>query len=344
MKRGRKRIFGIVVLSMLMMLAMAFPVSASSKVKVDAPKYFRVVSVGDLSVNLRWSKNSNVSGYELYQYDTATRKYKKIQTLAKTKYTCTVRNLQAGKTYKFLLKAYKTQKGKKYLSKASDKISVKAKKLSESVLSVRRPYYTVTTKRKVTVTDKTLGKKVTLKKGTKLAVTAKSGTTVTGYLNNGDKISIKRSYLKYTGLDVNGKKDYTKAVKQDFVNSKGYTSSTDWLIWVSERTCKVYVYKGSAGNWKLKKTFPCCVGRWQNRTASGIRSILKKEWSNTYNGYVLHFSSGTGTTSDPNGCAFHPKVDSNMGKAVSHGCVRMERSALTYLYNNCPVGTRVVVF
>ena len=342
MKRGIKRSFGIVVFSMLLILAMAVPVSASSK--VDPPKYFRVVSLGDRSVNLRWSKNTSVSGYELYQYDTASRKYKKIKTLGKTKYTCTIRNLQPGKTYKYLLKAYKKQNGKKYLSKASNKISVKAKKLSESVLSIRRPYYTVKTKKKVTVWNITLSKKVTLKKGTKLAVTAKSGTAVNGYLKNGDKISIKRKYLKYTGLDVNGKNDYTKTVKQEFVNSKGYTSNTDWLIWVSERTCKVYVYKGSAGKWKLKKTFPCCVGRWQNRTASGIRSILKKEWSDTYNGYVLHFSSGTGTTSNPNGCAFHPKVDNRMSQAISHGCIRMERSDLVYLYNNCPVGTRVVVF
>lgn len=342
MKRGRKRSFGILLISMLLILAAAVPVSASSK--VDAPKYFRVESLGDCSVNLRWSKKTDVSGYELYQYDAASRKYKKIKSLARTKYTCTLRNLQAGKTYKFLLKAYKKQNGKKYLSKASNKISVKVKKLSESVLSVRRPYYTVTTKKKVTVLDKTTGEKVTLKKGTKLAVTAKSGKTVNGFLSNGDQITIKRSYLKYTGLDVSSKNDYSKALKQEFVNAKGYRSDTDWLVWVSERTCKVYVYKGSYGKWKLKKTFPCCIGRWQNRTASGIRSILKKEWSDTYNGYVLYFSSGAGDPESPSGCAFHPKVDNRMGLAISHGCVRMERSDLVYLYNNCPVGTRVVVF
>lgn len=39
MKRGIKRSFGIVVFSMLLILAMAVPVSASSK--VDPPKYFR---------------------------------------------------------------------------------------------------------------------------------------------------------------------------------------------------------------------------------------------------------------------------------------------------------------
>ena len=72
MKSGIKRSLGIVLCSMLMVLAMAFPVSASTK--VDAPKYFRVESVGNLSVNLRWSKNFSVSGYELYQYDSASRR------------------------------------------------------------------------------------------------------------------------------------------------------------------------------------------------------------------------------------------------------------------------------
>lgn len=58
----------------------------------------------------------------------------------------------------------------------------------------------------MTVTDKTTKKKVTLAKGTSLTVTSKNGKVVNGYLKNGHRISIKRSYLKYTGLDVSSKK------------------------------------------------------------------------------------------------------------------------------------------
>lgn len=340
MKKGKKCL-KIVLLSALLILAFALPVSASSK--PAAPKYFRVESQGDLSATLRWSRASGISGFTLYQYNFSTKKYKAVKQLSASSYTCTIKNLKKGNKYRYILKAYKTQKGKKVYSAASVKAEFTAKKLSESVLSIRRPRYTVTTKKKVTVLDKTTKKKVTLKKGTKLTVTAKVGTTVNGYLKNGDQISIKRSYLKYTGLDSSAKTDYSKSLKEEFVNVKGYTSNTNWMIWVSESTFKVNVYKGSKGKWKLQKSFPCCTGKWDTRTSSGVRSILSKGTKWDYGGPWIYFTSG-GDKYNPDGCAFHRQPDKNMSKAVSHGCVRMELSGLMYIYNNCPVGTRVVVF
>lgn len=342
MKKGKKYL-RILILSALLVLAAAFPVSAASS-KVAAPKYFRVESQGNLSVTLRWSRASNVSGFTLYQYDAKTKKYKAIKTLSGSSYTCTLTKLKNGTTYRYYLKAFKKKGSKKIYSAASNKVKATAKGLSESILDIRRPRYTVTTKKKVTVQNKTTKKKVTLAKGTKLTVTAKTGTTVVGYLKNGNQISIKRSYLKYTGLDSSSKKDYSKSLKEEFVNVRNYNSNTGWLIWVSESTFKVNVYQGSRGNWKLVKAFPCCIGRWNNRTSSGVRSILKKEASGQYGGPVVYFTTGEGDVYNPKGCAFHHQVDSNMSKAVSHGCVRMEMSGLTYIYKNCPIGTTVVVY
>lgn len=341
MKKGRKCL-RLLLLSALFVLAFALPVSASSK--PDKPKYFRVESQGDLTATLRWSRQSGISGFTLYQYNFTTKKYTAVKQLSANSYTCTIKKLKAGTKYRYILKAYKTQKGKKVYSASSDKADFTARSLSESVLSIRRPRYTVTTKKKVTLLDKTTKKKVTLAKGTKLTVTAKTGTTVNGYLKNGHQISIKRSYLKYTGLDSSAKKDYSKSLKEEFVNVKGYTSNTNWMIWVSESTFKVNVYKGSKGKWKLVKAFPCCIGRWNARTSSGVRSILSKGTKWEYGGPWIYFTSGAGDPYNPEGCAFHPQPDSNMSKAISHGCIRMQMSGLMYIYNNCPVGTRVVVY
>ena len=341
MKRG-KRCLRVLLISALLILAFALPVSASSK--PDRPKYFRVESQGDLSATLRWSRANGISGFTLYQYNFATKKYKAVKQLPASSYTCTIKNLKKSTKYRYILKAYKTKKGKKIYSSASDKADFTAKELSDSVLSIRRPRYTVTTKKNVTVLNKTTKKKVTLKKGTKLTVTAKEGNIVNGFLKNGDQISIKRSYLKYTGLDASAKKDYSKSLKEEFVNVKGYTSNTDWMIWVSEMTFKVNVYKGSRGKWKLVKSFPCCVGRWNARTSSGVRSILSKGTKWEYGGPWIYFTSGGGDKYNPEGCAFHAQPDKNMSKAVSHGCVRMQMSGLMYIYNNCPVGTRVVIY
>ena len=56
------------------------------------------------TVKLSWSKVTGATGYKLYQYDSATGKYKAIKTLTGTSYT--VKKLKAGTTYKFAVKAY----------------------------------------------------------------------------------------------------------------------------------------------------------------------------------------------------------------------------------------------
>ena len=83
----------------------------------------------------------------------------------------TLTRLTAGKTYKYRLKAYKKVKGKIVYSAGAD-VQFKAKTLAEDVKAIRRPRYTVKTKKKVTVTDKTTKKKVSLAKGTSLTVTS----------------------------------------------------------------------------------------------------------------------------------------------------------------------------
>ena len=112
MKRG-KRCLRVLLISALLILAFALPVSASSK--PDKPKYFRVESQGDLSATLRWSRASGISGFTLYQYNFATKKYKAVKQLPASSYTCTIKNLKKNIKYRYILKAYKTKKGKKIL-------------------------------------------------------------------------------------------------------------------------------------------------------------------------------------------------------------------------------------
>ncbi len=338
--KKRRSCFRILLLSVLMLMAMAVPVSA--KTKVASPASFRVQSQGDLNATLRWSKRSGLSGYVLYRYDTTSKTYKLVKKMSGSSYTCQVSKLTEGKKYRYRLKAYKKSGGKIVYSSGSD-IEFTAKAMSESIKSIRRPRYTVKTKKKVTVRDATAKKNVTLAKNTSLTVSAKTGKTVTGYLKNGHKITIKRSYLKYTGLDSSSKKDYSRSLKEEFVNQKMYASSTDWLIWVSESTYKVNVYKGSKGKWKLQESFPCCIGKWSTRTSSGVKRILGYG-AQKYGGPVILFSVGDGTPEVPEGCAFHRVVDSNISKAVSNGCVRLRMDALLYIYRNCKIGTRVVVY
>jgi len=98
-------------------------------------KYFYIVpkKVGGVtnktqstsSITVKWNKSTGATGYELYRYDEAKKKYVKIGTTKGTSYT--VKKLKAGKTYKFKVKAYKDISGKKYYGSDSSVKSLTTK-------------------------------------------------------------------------------------------------------------------------------------------------------------------------------------------------------------------------
>lgn len=310
----------------------------------DTPKNFVLKSRGSLYVTLKWGGVGKASGYVIESYNESTGSYDVIKTIrsAKTKDT-QIKNLTENITYKFRVRSFRQVNGMTLYSAPSDPVTVKAIKFSSKVESVRTPYYTVKVKKKVTASDLTNGGTVTLKTGTKLVAKSKRGSKVYAYLNDGTYIRIKRSSLKYTGLDRRPS-DYSTETKEQFINSKGLSSKTKYFIWISQYTYRVNIFKGSTGNWKLVGSYPCIVGKWNSRTSPGMRRILKKRSAGQYGGPVITFTSGTGTTSNPNGNAFHNFVDGNRTGAKSHGCVRVGTSVLRYIYNNCPLGTAVFVY
>lgn len=61
------------------------------------------------SIKLSWNKTTGTTGYEIYQYNTSTKKWKKIKTTTATSYT--VSNLKKATTYKFKVIAYNKVNG-----------------------------------------------------------------------------------------------------------------------------------------------------------------------------------------------------------------------------------------
>ncbi len=81
------------------------------------------------AIRLNWNKVSDASGYRIYQYDSASKKWKSIKTInGGSKLTYRVSKLKANKTYKFKVKAYVRSSGKVYWGSASPVVSVKTKK------------------------------------------------------------------------------------------------------------------------------------------------------------------------------------------------------------------------
>lgn len=144
--------------------------------------------------------------------------------------------------------------------------------------------------------------------------------------------------------------DYSTPIKQAFVNAKGYSSRTGYLVWVNLATQKVNVFTGSKENWKLKKTFRCASGADATPTPVGVTYVTYKQAAWNTSSYtcrpIVRFYPNTGY-------AFHSRLyypntnkvkDASMGFPVSHGCVRMEDEGIYWIYNNIPVNSTVVIY
>ena len=92
--------------------------------------------------------------------------------------------------------------------------------------------------------------------------------------------------------------DYSTQAKEDYVNSKGYSSSTSYLVWVSRACQKVYIFTGSQYNWTLYDTFICATGKSSTPTPVGVTYITYKQSGWYHSTYqvepVIRFYPGTG--------------------------------------------------
>lgn len=144
--------------------------------------------------------------------------------------------------------------------------------------------------------------------------------------------------------------NYTDAEKEIWVNAKGYSSRTKYLIWVNIGTQRVSVFTGSKGDWELERSVLCGAGAPGHATPQGTWSILGRQpygWTtSTYNVRpVVNFYSSA--------YAFHSRLydpkhnyltDASIGFPVSHGCIRMYDQDVQFIYDSIPNGTTVVVY
>ena len=141
---------------------------------------------------------------------------------------------------------------------------------------------------------------------------------------------------------------YPDDVMEDYVNQKGYSSSTGYLIWVSLKTQTVNVFQGAKGSWALIRSMPCASGKNSTPTVRGSFSIQKKlqEWNfGTYKvRYVSVFYEGYAFHSRVYSPDYSVMLDDAISYPASDGCLRMLDEDCRYIMNEMPVGTRVVVY
>lgn len=155
----------------------------------------------------------------------------------------------------------------------------------------------------------------------------------------------KTGYVSGSYISVSDSRSTVEA----YINSKGLSSSTNYLIWVNTKTIHTYVFTGKAGNWSLLKDMLSTVGKESTPTIKGTFSLLAKgsyfyvedhdDWicknySQFYKNYLIH-----SVVYNTDG----QLVDGRLGMRLSKGCVRLSLENARYIYYNVPIGSRVYV-
>ncbi len=166
-------------------------------------------------------------------------------------------------------------------------------------------------------------------------------------LSDGTVGWVSLSDLSISTKNYTKAEDHTNAEKDMFVRSMGYTSKTDYLIWVNLECQKVNVFMKKDGVWCIEKVFPCASGTNKTPTINGVFSYLYYQNSWDYNTYyvgpVMVFSGNYALHSvlmNYDGTEY----DGTVGRPASHGCVRLKQKDIRWLADYAPVGTTIVVY
>ena len=112
---------GVLAVTGIPAVTQPLTVSVSAAAKLAAPKNIKAVSSGTSAIKLTWSKVSGASAYRVYKYNASTKKYETYKNVAGT--SCTVKNLESGKTYKFRVAALVKSGGKYVVQTKSSAVS-----------------------------------------------------------------------------------------------------------------------------------------------------------------------------------------------------------------------------
>ena len=179
--------------------------------------------------------------------------------------------------------------------------------------------------------------------------TMRNGTNVKQYEWNGT--NGQKFFLTPTTGSDNEAIDYSVYRPLDDTDqlAQSLYSDTRYAILVDTGRHVLSVYSGYHGNWDR-------IGRWA--VGDGYYTATPRGSFRIY-GKTLHFGEEHGyscwytsmfygsfylhsVTCYP--YTFTPDSANQTGRAVSHGCVRMDINNAKWIYDNCPIGTRVYVF
>lgn len=339
-------------------------VSATPKALIPSKTSgLKATQASQTKVTLKWSATKNATGYRVYRYNDSKKKYEVLRDTASLT-TSDSKGIQLGKTYKYCVKAYRVVKNVRYYSpSASSAVSIKIQKKSAQELLREQALSTVMAIN-YKATLRNTASKYSSHGSSKSLGTVSKGTNVTilyRTINSRSKVRLPNGeicYIKSSNLNVKSNiykaNAYSNDLAEAFVNAKGYTSPTNYLVWLSTYTQRVFIFKGSKNKWDLVRSAPCASGKTSTPTPHGHYEVEYKD-SRWYYGGGYHVNKPVTFTipkNYPHGNAFHSRIywnngslkDGTMSRPASNGCPRMPDSDISYLYNNVKLNSRVISF
>lgn len=226
---------------------------------------------------------------------------------------------------------------------------------------------------KTTVTGKYDKKKYVLKKNTKVELLGSlkgrrrnySDLTFKIRLKNGAIANIKGKYLTFHSYHIYD--GYKNSDYEDYINNNGFTSKTNYLIWVNQGTQRFLLFKKKNKKWSLVENFKTSTGDEEGKNTgdkggsttikfnlqvrkfdsepdslNGKMIEVEREENGVYFGNTIHIGSLPKNISGGNPSENEPS---------SHGCPHLSASFRNKLYtkynggsSNRFVGSKVIYY
>ena len=126
-----------------------------------------------------------------------------------------------------------------------------------------------------------------------------------------------------------------------------YSSKTGWLVMVDRTNCRLGVFRGARGSWRYAQHWACSTGAPGTPTPAGEYSVTGKGYS-FGNGYTCYYyTQFYGDYLIHSGTYYQGTfrvMDDRMGMHISHGCVRLLLDRAKWVWDNVPIGSKVVIY
>ena len=172
------------------------------------------------------------------------------------------------------------------------------------------------------------------------------GNPSTGYVTRNTNILLDGTFYhadndgRLSVIDTGG--NYAMWAK-----AQDYTSSTNYLILINCSDHLVGVYYGGYMNWTCIQMYSCGNGKDSTPTIKGSFTVSGKGYS-FGSGYTCYFYTQFCGNYLLHSILYYQNswtvMDGRLGMGVSHGCVRLATENAEWIYDNIPLGTRVISY